>query len=224
MPRPTSSRKGKSKPPQDPNPGDANGISEETPLTAATAVADPLPASESASPADQPQTREQRQPRADRADRYEGRERTENRDRPEGRERDQNQSRDRIENRDRNQGRDGREDNHGPREENRTGGDRSKDRDQRSGDIKGGSGNKDRVAANSINIAKLQAMSMGDLNSMARELGVENFGTMRKHEVIFHVLQKNAERSGVLFSEGVLEVLPEGFGFLRSQSFNYLPC
>ncbi|MCX6893756.1 MAG: transcription termination factor Rho, partial [Verrucomicrobia bacterium] len=76
----------------------------------------------------------------------------------------------------------------------------------------------------SINIAKLQAMSMTDLNQMARELGVENFGTMRKHEVIFHILQKNAERAGVMFSEGVLEVLPEGFGFLRSQSFNYLPC
>ena len=82
---------------------------------------------------------------------------------------------------------------------------------------------RDKIAA-SINIAKLQAMSMTDLNNMAKELGVENFGTMRKHEVIFHILQKNAERAGVLFSEGVLEVLPEGFGFLRSQSFNYLPC
>src|SRR6266853_2074528 len=82
---------------------------------------------------------------------------------------------------------------------------------------------KDRIAT-SLNIAKLQAMSMADLNQMARDLGVENFGTMRKHEVIFHILQKNAERAGVLFSEGVLEVLPEGFGFLRSQSFNYLPC
>src|SRR5277367_6757583 len=82
---------------------------------------------------------------------------------------------------------------------------------------------RDKIAA-SINIAKLQAMSMTDLNNMARELGVENFGTMRKHEVIFHILQKNAERAGVLFSEGVLEILPEGFGFLRSQSFNYLPC
>ena len=78
---------------------------------------------------------------------------------------------------------------------------------------------KDHIAA-SLNIAKLQAMSMTDLNNMARELSVENFGTMRKHEVIFHILQKNAERAGVLFSEGVLEVLPEGFGFLRSQSFN----
>jgi transcription termination factor Rho len=82
---------------------------------------------------------------------------------------------------------------------------------------------KDRIAS-SLNIAKLQAMSMNDLNQMARDLAVENFGTMRKHEVIFHILQKNAERAGVLFSEGVLEVLPEGFGFLRSQSFNYLPC
>src|SRR5450432_3555422 len=82
---------------------------------------------------------------------------------------------------------------------------------------------RDKIAA-SINIAKLQAMSMTDLNKMAKDLGVENFGTMRKHEVIFQILQKNAERAGVLFSEGVLEVLPEGFGFLQSQSFNYLPC
>ncbi len=82
---------------------------------------------------------------------------------------------------------------------------------------------RDKIAT-SLNIAKLQAMQMSELNHMAKELGVENFGTMRKHEVIFHILQKNAERAGVLFSEGVLEVLPEGFGFLRSQSFNYLPC
>jgi transcription termination factor Rho len=82
---------------------------------------------------------------------------------------------------------------------------------------------RDRIAT-SMNIAKLQAMQMSELNNMAKEYGVENFGTMRKHEVIFHILQKNAERAGVLFSEGVIEVLPEGFGFLRSQSFNYLPC
>ena len=89
---------------------------------------------------------------------------------------------------------------------------------------KGAEDDKTRVAAASINIAKLQAMSMPDLNQMARDLGVENFGTMRKHEVIFHILQKNAERAGGMFSEGVLEILSEGFGFLRSQSFNYLPC
>ena len=75
-----------------------------------------------------------------------------------------------------------------------------------------------------MNIAKLQAMAMPDLNHMAKDMGIENFGTMRKHEIIFQILQKNAERAGVLFSEGVLEILPEGFGFLRSRSFNYLPC
>src|SRR5205807_9968468 len=115
-----------------------------------------------------------------------------------------------------------RENREGGGRDRERGGDRDKpgDRDGR-GD---GRGNRDRMAANSINIAKLQAMSMAELNQMAKDLNVENFGTMRKHEVIFHILQKNAERSGVLFSEGVLEVLPEGFGFLRSQSFNYLPC
>ena len=82
---------------------------------------------------------------------------------------------------------------------------------------------RDKIAT-SLNIAKLQGMQMSELNTMAKEYGVENFGTMRKHEVIFHILEKNAQRAGVLFSEGVIEVLPEGFGFLRSQSFNYLPC
>src|SRR5205807_3456610 len=80
------------------------------------------------------------------------------------------------------------------------------------------------TTANTINISQLQAMSMAELNQMAKEMGIENFGTMKKHEVIFQILQKNAERSGILFAEGVLEILPEGFGFLRSQSFNYLPC
>jgi len=75
-----------------------------------------------------------------------------------------------------------------------------------------------------INISKLQAMPIADLNGMAKEMGVDNFGTMKKHEVIFRLLEKNAQRNGILFAEGVLEILSEGFGFLRSQSFNYLPC
>jgi len=86
-----------------------------------------------------------------------------------------------------------------------------------------GSLGKDTIA-NNMHISKLQDLSMPELNEMAKEKEIENFGTMRKHELIFQILQKNAEASGVLFSEGVLEVLPEGFGFLRSQSFNYLPC
>ena len=75
-----------------------------------------------------------------------------------------------------------------------------------------------------INISQLQTMSIKELNQRAKEMAIENFGTMKKHEVIFQILKKNAERSGALFAEGVLEILPEGFGFLRSQAFNYLPC
>lgn len=80
------------------------------------------------------------------------------------------------------------------------------------------------IGGKKVNIAQLQEMPITELNTMAKEMGVENFGTMRKHEVIFHILQKNSEVSGQLFAEGVLEILPEGFGFLRSQSFSYLPC
>ena len=73
-------------------------------------------------------------------------------------------------------------------------------------------------------ISTLQALSIVELNKMAREMGVENYGTLRKQEVIFAILKKNAESAGGLFAEGVLEVLSEGFGFLRSQAFNYLAC
>ncbi len=75
-----------------------------------------------------------------------------------------------------------------------------------------------------VNISALQSMGINELNDIAKDLDIQNFGTMKKHEVIFSILQKNAERKGTLFAEGVLEILPEGFGFLRSQSFNYLPC
>ena len=47
---------------------------------------------------------------------------------------------------------------------------------------------------------------------------------MRKHEMIFQILRKHAENRGVLIADGVLEILPEGFGFLRSPHYNYLPC
>ena len=75
-----------------------------------------------------------------------------------------------------------------------------------------------------INIGDLQEKDIAELNLMAKEMEVENFGTMRKHEVIFQILRKHAEDRGVLIAEGVLEILPEGFGFLRSPHFNYLPC
>ena len=75
-----------------------------------------------------------------------------------------------------------------------------------------------------INIGDLQKKDIAELNTLAKEMEVENFGTMRKHEVIFQILRKHATDKGVLIAVGVLEILPEGFGFLRSPSYNYLPC
>lgn len=58
---------------------------------------------------------------------------------------------------------------------------------------------------------------------MAKEFGIEGFSTMRKQELIFALLQAQAEQDGLIFGEGVLETLPDGFGFLRAQNYNYLP-
>ena len=75
-----------------------------------------------------------------------------------------------------------------------------------------------------INIGHLQNKDIAELNAMAKDMEVENFGTMRKHEMIFQILRKHAKNRGVLIADGVLEILPEGFGFLRSPHYNYLPC
>jgi transcription termination factor Rho len=80
----------------------------------------------------------------------------------------------------------------------------------------------DNLQTPTINISRLQAMGMNELNNIARSLGIENFGTLKKHELIYEILEKNAACNGIMFSEGVLEVMPEGYGFLRSQNFNYL--
>jgi transcription termination factor Rho len=79
-------------------------------------------------------------------------------------------------------------------------------------------------AGETLNLADLQAMTMPTLQKMARNMGVETVATLKKHEIIFEILKKNAERNGNMFGGGVLEILPDGFGFLRSPAYNYLPC
>ncbi len=78
--------------------------------------------------------------------------------------------------------------------------------------------------APSINIAELQAKDMPELSKMAEDLGIEGVGALEKHELVFAILKANAEKSGQMYGCGYLEVLPEGFGFLRSANYNYLPC
>ena len=74
-----------------------------------------------------------------------------------------------------------------------------------------------------LNIAELKEMNISGLGAVAKELGVVGATAMRKQDLIFKILQAQTEKSGLIFSEGVLECLPDGFGFLRAPEYNYLP-
>ena len=76
---------------------------------------------------------------------------------------------------------------------------------------------------NALDLVELKDMSIQKLNEKAQDLGVQGFAGLRKQELIFKILQVQAEKSGLIFSEGVLECLPDGFGFLRAPEYNYLP-
>jgi transcription termination factor Rho len=78
-------------------------------------------------------------------------------------------------------------------------------------------------AAETLDIRMLKEIKLPDLSKLAKDLGVENASGMRKQDLIFGILQAQTEKSGLIFSEGVLECLPDGFGFLRAPEYNYLP-
>src|SRR5260370_37436308 len=78
-------------------------------------------------------------------------------------------------------------------------------------------------AAETLDIRVLKEMKLPDLSKLAKDLGVENATGMRKQDLIFSILQAQTEKMGLIFSEGVLECLPDGFGFLRAPEYNYLP-
>ncbi len=74
-----------------------------------------------------------------------------------------------------------------------------------------------------LHISELQALNIKELAKIAKKYKVADIGKMSKQDLIFAVLQAQAEHHGLIFSEGVLEVLPEGYGFLRSPDYSYLP-
>jgi transcription termination factor Rho len=74
-----------------------------------------------------------------------------------------------------------------------------------------------------MNLAELKEKTVADLNSVAKELNVTGTSGLRKQELIFKILEAQTEKNGLVFGEGVLEILPDGFGFLRAPSSNYLP-
>jgi transcription termination factor Rho len=74
-----------------------------------------------------------------------------------------------------------------------------------------------------MDIAQLKEMKSSALTAIAKDLNIQGASGMRKQELIFKILQAQTEKSGFIFSEGVLETLPDGFGFLRAPDYNYLP-
>ncbi len=74
-----------------------------------------------------------------------------------------------------------------------------------------------------MNIVELKEMSISELSEVAKQLNVTGASGLRKQELIFKILEAQTEKNGLIFGEGVLEILPDGFGFLRAPSYNYLP-
>jgi transcription termination factor Rho len=73
-------------------------------------------------------------------------------------------------------------------------------------------------------ISALQQMTMPQLLKIAKEEGLVDFTGLKKQDLIFKILKERVKQNGLMFGEGTLEVLPDGFGFLRSPDYNYLPC
>jgi len=74
-----------------------------------------------------------------------------------------------------------------------------------------------------MDIAELKKMKISELTSLAQEMNVPGYSGLRKQELIFRILETQTQKDGNIFSEGVLEILPDGYGFLRSSDTNYLP-
>jgi transcription termination factor Rho len=74
-----------------------------------------------------------------------------------------------------------------------------------------------------MNLAELKELTIPELSKMAKELNINGYSSLKKQELIFKILQARIESEGSIYGEGVLEILPDGFGFLRSPNYNYLP-
>ena len=74
-----------------------------------------------------------------------------------------------------------------------------------------------------MDISELKSKKIVELNAIAKELNISGYSDLRKQELIFKILEAQTAKDGLTFSKGVLEVLPDGYGFLRSADYNYLP-
>jgi transcription termination factor Rho len=80
------------------------------------------------------------------------------------------------------------------------------------------------IKRGSTHISELQQMTMPQLLKLAREEGLTDYTGLKKQDLIFKILKERVKQNGLMFGDGTLEVLPDGFGFLRSPDYNYLPC
>ncbi len=82
----------------------------------------------------------------------------------------------------------------------------------------------EQIKKGDIHITELQKMNVQELHDVAKREGLEGYSGLKKQDLIFRVLKERINRDGLMYGEGVLEILPDGFGFLRSPEYNYLPC
>ncbi|GMU81482.1 MAG: transcription termination factor Rho [Planctomycetota bacterium] len=82
----------------------------------------------------------------------------------------------------------------------------------------------ERVKRGELYITDLQKMTVHELHELAKGENIEEYAGLPKQDLIFQILKRRINREGLLYGEGVLEILPDGFGFLRSPEYNYLPC
>ena len=75
-----------------------------------------------------------------------------------------------------------------------------------------------------LHITDLQKMTAAELQDIAKKEDIEEFAGLKKQDLIFQILKKRIQQNGLMYGEGVLEILPDGFGFLRSPEYHYLPC
>ncbi len=80
------------------------------------------------------------------------------------------------------------------------------------------------IKRSDIHIAELQRLTMKELLLLARKEQVSDYTGLKKQDLIFKILKERTKMNGLMFGEGTLEILPDGFGFLRSPDYHYLPC
>ncbi len=74
-----------------------------------------------------------------------------------------------------------------------------------------------------MNLKELKCKKINELMETAKQMGIEDYSSLRKQDLIFALLQSEIEKNGLIYGEGVIEILPDGFGFLRAPDYNYLP-